>query len=247
MAIKLADKTNVIPPGSPDYPFGAIKDDDGSNNGTPVDVRTYQDFHQFFAKLMSVAGVVYNDAQDGINGIFQYWTAITTVFLAKSGGIMTGSLTLNSNPTQPLEASTKSYSDSLYNALLATLNSIINIVSYGSAITSTFVAPTNDILVITSSGNATLIHNDHIGILSNIGAGGVNVWTYNSGYRPALAAFSGYPLNFPCLIYDVTTGVHAGFIQVSSAGVMRIGSTSGTITYDGVNPLYITFNLEWKI
>lgn len=51
MAIGLQNYPNIIPPSS-DYPSGKIKDDDGTNNGTPIDVQTNGDIQEFFAKLM---------------------------------------------------------------------------------------------------------------------------------------------------------------------------------------------------
>ena len=43
------------------YLNGRIQDDDGSGNGTPVNESVYGDIHQFFAKLMSLAGLIYNE------------------------------------------------------------------------------------------------------------------------------------------------------------------------------------------
>ena len=60
MAIKLENKVNTEAP-SVAYPFGNIKDNTGSNNGTPVDKNVYADFHQFFAKMMAESGIAYND------------------------------------------------------------------------------------------------------------------------------------------------------------------------------------------
>ena len=60
MAIKLENKVNTEAP-SVAYPFGNIKDNTGSNNGTPVDKNVYADFHQFFAKMMSESGIVKNN------------------------------------------------------------------------------------------------------------------------------------------------------------------------------------------
>lgn len=75
MAIKLENKVNTEAP-SVAYPFGNIKDNTGSNNGTPVDKNVYADFHQFFAKMMSESGIVYNDLPDNNTDGFQYWLAL---------------------------------------------------------------------------------------------------------------------------------------------------------------------------
>ena len=75
MAIKLEDKVNTEAP-SATYPFGNIKDNTGSNNGTPVDKNVYADFHQFFAKMMSESGIAYNGLPDNNTDGFQYWLAL---------------------------------------------------------------------------------------------------------------------------------------------------------------------------
>ncbi len=75
MAIKLLDKENVDGEDS-DYIYGKIKDDDGTGNGTPVDVKTYGDFHQFFARLMDKAGIVPNDLPDNNYSGFQLFDAL---------------------------------------------------------------------------------------------------------------------------------------------------------------------------
>lgn len=75
MAIKLEDKTNTIPP-TPTYPYGDIKNDSGSNDGTPVDQQVYGDFHQFFAVLMASASMAFNGLRDNAVNGFQYIDAL---------------------------------------------------------------------------------------------------------------------------------------------------------------------------
>jgi hypothetical protein len=103
MAIALENKENVVPPGSPDYPFGAIKDDTGSEDGTPVNEAVYQDFHQFFAKLLNYGGVTANGIRDGIGGVFQYFTALTNTITSLAKGLVINNLTSNTTD-QPLSA-----------------------------------------------------------------------------------------------------------------------------------------------
>ena len=57
MAIELQTKVNTSAPDA-NYEFGNIKDNTGSNNGTPVDKNVYADFHQFFAKMVGESGIV---------------------------------------------------------------------------------------------------------------------------------------------------------------------------------------------
>ena len=78
MAIKLENKTNVEAPSST-YPYGAIKDDTGAFDGTPVDVQVYGDIHQFFAKLLDASGVIANDLPDNFDNSFQYFEALYAV------------------------------------------------------------------------------------------------------------------------------------------------------------------------
>jgi len=54
------------------YPYGRIKDNTGAGDGTPVNEFVYGDIQQFFAKLITLAGIVPNDLPD--NEINQYQT-----------------------------------------------------------------------------------------------------------------------------------------------------------------------------
>lgn len=83
MAIALEDKVNVTPPGG-DFPYGDIKDNTGSNNGTPVNRNTYGDFHQFFARLLDLAGIVANGLPENGANTFQYITALIGVIISQA-------------------------------------------------------------------------------------------------------------------------------------------------------------------
>ena len=74
MAIKLENKPNVEAP-SAAYPYGAIKDNTGSNDGTPVNTAVYGDFHQFFARMLGESGVTPNGLPDNAVDGFQYFEA----------------------------------------------------------------------------------------------------------------------------------------------------------------------------
>lgn len=78
MAIKLEDKPNTVAP-SVAYPYGAIKDNTGANDGTPVNKLVYDDFHQFFAKMMAESAIAYNDLPDNATNGFQYFLALQEV------------------------------------------------------------------------------------------------------------------------------------------------------------------------
>lgn len=58
------------------YPFGNIKDKIPTAPGTPVNVKTYADFHQFFEKMFSESGLTANGLPDNEYNGFQLWQAL---------------------------------------------------------------------------------------------------------------------------------------------------------------------------
>ena len=111
MAIKLENKVNTEAP-SVAYPFGNIKDNTGSNNGTPVDKNVYADFHQFFAKMMSESGIAYNGLPDNNTDGFQYWLALVEAVKNNCNAYtdISASVTENSNIT-PITKVVRQYSN----------------------------------------------------------------------------------------------------------------------------------------
>lgn len=79
MAYSITAKPNTTTPDG-DFPFGNIKDNDGSNNGTPVNVLTNGDIHQFFAKMAYEAGVTLNDLPDSEYSGWQFYESLLKVF-----------------------------------------------------------------------------------------------------------------------------------------------------------------------
>jgi hypothetical protein len=75
--IPLRSKPNVIAPGGNNI-FGDIKDDTGSNNGTPINRQTHTDMHQFFESLMLVSGITPNGLVDNDPNGYQLIQALTT-------------------------------------------------------------------------------------------------------------------------------------------------------------------------
>lgn len=75
MARKLELQTNVVAPGG-SYPYGRIKNDTGSGDGTPVSEALYGDMHQFFARLMALGGVTPNNNPDNTANGFQLVEAL---------------------------------------------------------------------------------------------------------------------------------------------------------------------------
>lgn len=78
MARNLLLKQNVNPQNS-EYPYGQVRDNDGSNNGTPVNEEVYGDFHQFFAKMFAESGLTYNNVPDNAYDGFQYYDAMVAI------------------------------------------------------------------------------------------------------------------------------------------------------------------------
>lgn len=75
MAIKLTDKTNIIPPDG-EFPYGKTRDNDGSQNGTPVNDELVHDMIQFFERMMAIAGITHNEVQDNAYDGFQFFEAL---------------------------------------------------------------------------------------------------------------------------------------------------------------------------
>lgn len=71
------------------YPWGQIKDDDGSGTvGTPVKEATCGDQHQFFAQLMQDGGMVYNELPENEYNGFQLNTALANFIDKLAGQLM---------------------------------------------------------------------------------------------------------------------------------------------------------------
>lgn len=90
--ILLKDKTNVIAPNS-DYPFGDIKNNGGSNNGTPVDRDVYSYVHQFFEKMFAESAIVANGLPENETNGFQLFEAFR--FFTSNDWLNTGLLASN--------------------------------------------------------------------------------------------------------------------------------------------------------
>lgn len=142
MAIKLSSKSNTAAPNG-DYPFGRIRDDDGTGNGTPVDTSVYGDFHQFFAKLASESGITLNNLPDNQTNGYQYIEALRLLSFPTmvSAGTPTMSSTGGTAGTIVVAANAMSQ---LYNKY-----KIVGKVCtwhFRAHITGTAVAPTNIII-----------------------------------------------------------------------------------------------------
>lgn len=79
MAIDLKNKPNTVNPPVAPFTNGDIKDKTSSEAGTPVNRTVYSDIHQFFAKLMEVAQIPYNNQLDNAESN-QLFDALMKVF-----------------------------------------------------------------------------------------------------------------------------------------------------------------------
>jgi hypothetical protein len=80
MAIRITDFPNTDAPDS-DFPYGNVRNNTGSNDGTPVDKETMADMYQFFARMMTKANEVdstfnYNGLPDNAYSGFQFFEAL---------------------------------------------------------------------------------------------------------------------------------------------------------------------------
>lgn len=89
MAIKLTSKPNTDPAGAP-WPYGKIRDDDGSGNGTELNAFAHQDIHQFFESMMAYSGVVANDSLDNQTNTFQFLEALQKAISKRMGARLAG-------------------------------------------------------------------------------------------------------------------------------------------------------------
>lgn len=100
MAIGIRNFPNVTAPGAP-YPDGNIIDDNGTGNGTPLNVFVHADYHQFFAKLLRDAVITASDQPDNDANGYQYAQALYKLtsnyncISTSSNSIGLGSITFN--------------------------------------------------------------------------------------------------------------------------------------------------------
>lgn len=67
------DKSDLVK-----YPNARVKDNTGGGDGTPVNEFVYGDLHEFFAKLMRLAGIIYNGLPDNEANGFQLIDALAS-------------------------------------------------------------------------------------------------------------------------------------------------------------------------
>lgn len=87
MALEIIDFGNYTAP-SGTYPYGNIKDDTGTNDGTPVNVLTNGDIQQFFQRLLQTSGIVINNLPDNLDNGFQLFESFMIDINAHTGALI---------------------------------------------------------------------------------------------------------------------------------------------------------------
>lgn len=79
MARKITDLDGQITPQDSDYIYSQIKDDDGSGNGTQMNVKAFGDIFQFFQRLMDKGGITPNSLPDNSYSGWQLMDALDAI------------------------------------------------------------------------------------------------------------------------------------------------------------------------
>lgn len=88
------------------YPDGQIRDNDGSDNGTPVARVTMSDQFEFFAKLMRLGGIEFNNTYDNeVNG-YQFINALKAFAVKNDYIYPINSVTVTPGSGSPFQAIT---------------------------------------------------------------------------------------------------------------------------------------------
>ena len=87
MAREITDFGNYTAP-SGTYPYGQIKDDTGSNDGTPVNVLTNGDIQQFFQRMLQTSGITVNNLPDNLDNGFQLFESLLIDINAHTGELI---------------------------------------------------------------------------------------------------------------------------------------------------------------
>jgi hypothetical protein len=185
MARKLQDFPNSRTPDS-DYPYGGVKDDLGTENGTPVNEYTNGDIHQFFAKMLAEAGITANGLPDNNYSGFQFFEALGLIARYKTTSSTSNSIAIGSK-TFEVGAG---HAFAIGNRLRAT--DAANSANYMDGVVTAFTGGSVTILVDSIGGSGTNTSwNLNLGSVNNegwktVGAGGQPAFTnsWSAGGAP---------------------------------------------------------------
>ena len=108
MARNKANQRNIDKSDLANYPDARIRNNTGSNDGTPISEAVYGDIHETFAKFMREAGLSYNNLPDNVSNGYQLFEAIKRV-AAKNDFV--GSSTKQGNDTVYFDAPLNIFKD----------------------------------------------------------------------------------------------------------------------------------------
>ena len=108
MARNKANQRNIDKYDLANYPDARIRNNTGSNDGTPISEAVYGDIHETFAKFMREAGLNYNNLPDNVSNGYQLFEAIKRV-AAKNDFV--GSATKQGNDTVYFDAPLNIFKD----------------------------------------------------------------------------------------------------------------------------------------
>ena len=79
MARNKANQRNIDKSDPANYPDARIRNNSGSNDGTPISESVYGDIHEMVAKFMREAGLKYNGLPDNVNNGYQLFDAVKSI------------------------------------------------------------------------------------------------------------------------------------------------------------------------
>lgn len=79
MARNKANQRNIDKSDLSNYPDARIRNNTGSNDGTPISEAVYGDIHETFAKFMREGGLKYNDLPDNVSNGYQLFESIKRI------------------------------------------------------------------------------------------------------------------------------------------------------------------------
>lgn len=213
--IKLEDKQNVEAP-SATYPYGNIKDNTGSNNGTPLNAMVHADFHQFFANMFAIAEgqgwVTSNGLLENDDNGFQYQQALNIVSRLANKTLMSvlAESIIGNNLAVPV-------STSIPYALMGALNS-------GSAISFGYIYFNGTVYRCNGLSYGVVVNELQFNVTSE------NVLTITDSATPGLFQYG--DLVFVAAYSNATQNPNALITKVVNIGDWDMSTATGVDTVD---------------
>ena len=108
MARNKANQRNIDKSDPANYPDARIRNNSGSNDGTPISESVYGDIHEMVAKFMREAGLKYNGLPDNVNNGYQLFDAVKSIAVKND---YIGSATKQGNDTVYFDAPLNIFKD----------------------------------------------------------------------------------------------------------------------------------------